>query len=195
MESVLDIADRMQERARTVIVETDVRELWTSIGATVNLIGSLKTGLLINNRDIDFHIYTDPFNLADSFSVMARLAENSRIQSIQYTNKLEAADKCIEWHAFYKDQDGYTWQIDMIHILNESPFSGYFENVADRISEVLTRETREAILRIKNSIPAEQKVMGISIYKAVIQDGIRDVDSFRKWNENQPEPGIVSWIP
>ena len=195
MESVLDIADRMQERARTVIAETDVRELWTSIGATVNLIGSLKTGLLINNRAIDFHIYTDPFNLADSFSVMARLAENSRIQSIQYTNQLEAADKCIEWHAFYKDRDGYTWQIDMIHILNESPFAGYFENVADRISEVLTRETREAILRIKNSIPAEQKVMGISIYKAVIQDGIRDVDSFRKWNENQPEPGIVSWIP
>ncbi len=195
MESVLDTADRMQERARTVIAETDVRELWTSIGATVNLIGSLKTGLLINNRDIDFHIYTDPFNLADSFSVMARLAENSRIQSIQYTNQLEAADKCIEWHAFYKDQDGYTWQIDMIHILNESPFAGYFENVADRISEVLTRETREAILKIKNSIPAEQKVMGISIYKAVIQDGIRDVDSFLKWNENQPEPGIVSWIP
>lgn len=195
MESVLDTADRLQERARTVIAETDVRELWTSIGATVNLIGSLKTGLLINNRDIDFHIYTDPFNLADSFSVMARLAENSRIQSIQYTNQLEAADKCIEWHAFYKDQDGYTWQIDMIHILNESPFAGYFENVADRISEVLTRETREAILKIKNSIPAEQKVMGISIYKAVIQDGIRDVDSFLKWNENQPEPGIVSWIP
>ena len=195
MESVLDTADRLQERARIVIAETDVRELWTSIGATVNLIGSLKTGLLINNRDIDFHIYTDPFNLADSFSVMAKLAENSRIQSIQYTNQLEAADKCIEWHAFYKDQDGYTWQIDMIHILNESPFAGYFENVADRISEVLTRETREAILKIKNSIPAEQKVMGISIYKAVIQDGIRDVDSFLKWNENQPEPGIVSWTP
>ena len=195
MESVLDTADRLQERARNVIAETDVRELWTSIGATVNLIGSLKTGLLINNRDIDFHIYTDPFNLADSFSVMAKLAENSRIQSIQYTNQLEAADKCIEWHAFYKDQDGYTWQIDMIHILNESPFVGYFENVADRISEVLTRETREAILRIKNSIPAEQKVMGISIYKAVIQDGIRDLDSFLKWNESQPEPGIVSWIP
>ncbi|GBC61645.1 hypothetical protein DENIS_2607 [Desulfonema ishimotonii] len=195
MESILDIASQMQKEAWAVIEDTDVMGLWASIGATINLVGSLKTDLLINNRDIDFHIYTNPFKLADSFSVISRLAENKRIKMINYSNLLEAEDKCIEWHAFYDDQDGNSWQIDMIHILNESPYVGYFENVAERISKVLTSETREAILRIKNAIPIDKKVMSIQIYQAVIKDGIRDIESFRRWKEQNPEDGIITWVP
>jgi hypothetical protein len=195
MESILDIARQMQNEAWAVIEDTDVMGLWASIGATINLVGSLKTDLLINNRDIDFHIYTNPFKLADSFSVMSRLAENKRIKMINYSNLLEAEDKCIEWHAFYDDRDGNSWQIDMIHILNESPYVGYFENVAERISKVLTSETREAILRIKNAIPIDKKVMSIQIYQAVIKDGIRDIESFRRWREQNPKDGIITWVP
>ncbi len=168
---------------------------WSSIGATINLVGSLKMGLLINNRDIDFHIYTNPFKLSDSFAVISRLAENKRIKTISYTNLLEAEDKCIEWHAFYEDLQGYCWQIDMIHILNDSPYAGHFERVAERVSEVLTQETKEAILRIKQAIPVEEKVMGIQICRAVIEHGIRDLDSFRQWQDQNPDEGIINWIP
>jgi hypothetical protein len=195
MIQIIETAERVQRKAWAVIENTKIIELWSSIGATINLVGSLKTGLLINNLDVDFHIYTNPFKLADSFSVMARLAENKRIKSINYTNLLEAEDKCIEWHAFYDDQEGNSWQIDMIHILNESIYAGYFENVAERISKVLTQETRDAILRIKSSIPINEKVMGIQIYKAVIEDGIRDFDSFLRWKERNYNNGIITWIP
>ncbi|SDT84890.1 hypothetical protein [Desulfobacula phenolica] len=195
MNHILEIAEQIQKKAWGVIDDINIIELWSSIGATINLVGSLKTGLLINNRDIDFHIYTNPFRLADSFSVISRLAENKRIKTINYTNLLEAEDKCIEWHAFYDDQEGYSWQIDMIHILNESPYVGHFENVAERISKVLTQETREAILRIKNDIPIRKKVMGIQIYKAVIENGIRDIDSFWQWKQQNPDGGIITWIP
>ena len=145
----------------------------------------LKWACFINNRDVDFHIYTNPFKLADSFSAISKLAENKRIKTITYANLLEADDKCIEWHASYETRQGESWQIDMIHILNESPYAGYFEKVAERISEVLTEETREAILNIKHSIPTEKKVMGIQIYRAVIEKGIRDIDSFWEWNEKK----------
>lgn len=109
-----------------MIQETGVVEIWSSIGATVNLVGSLKTGLLVARRDIDFHIYTNPFKFSDSFLAISRLAENKRVKTIEYKNLLEAEDKCIEWHANYEDENRSSWQIDMIHILNESPYAGFF---------------------------------------------------------------------
>lgn len=195
MKDIFQTAKQLQEKAWSVIEETDVITHWTSIGATINLVGSLKTELMVNNRDIDFHIYTNPFKISDSFLAMSRFAENKRIKTITYANLLESEDKCIEWHALYDDPDGNSWQIDMIHILNGSPYAGYFENVAERISKVLTNETREAILRIKNAIPVDKKVMSIQIYKAVIEDGVRNLEAFWEWKKQNPDEGIIAWVP
>ena len=195
MNNILQLSQQAQDEAWAVIRETGVIDHWTSIGATVNLVGSLKTGLLINNYDIDFHIYTDPFKLADSFLAISRLAENKRIKTVNYSNLLEAEDGCLEWHASYEGRNGKSWQIDMIHILNESPYAGFFENVADRISKVITPETREAILRIKHDIPEDKKVMSIKVYQAVIEGGVRDMESFWKWENENPNDGIITWAP
>ena len=195
MKEIIEVAESMQQDAWKVIGDSNIIDTWSSIGATVNLVGSLKTGLLINNRDVDFHIYTTPFSLSDSFLAMSKLAENKRIKKISYENLLDSEDQCVEWHAVYEGEDGHVWKIDMIHILNESPYAGYFEKVAERISAVLTPETREAILKIKNGIPSERTVMGIQIYKAVIQDGIRSVDSFWQWKEHNSDDGIIKWMP
>lgn len=195
MNQIYSIVSSMQKQAWDIINDTDLIGIWTSIGATINLVGSLKTGLLINNRDIDFHIYTNPFRLSDSFSAVSRLAQNRRIKSISYTNLLEDHDKCLEWHAFYNDTMGCSWQINMFHILNESPWAGYSEKVDQRISEMLTQETRRAVLEIKNAIPSQEKLTGIQVYKAVIEDGIRDVDSFWEWKKQNPEQGIIKWMP
>ncbi len=195
MKSDTETAEQIQAKAWSVIEDTGIIEHWTSIGAEVNLVGSLKTGLLINNLDIDFHIYTDPFCLADSFAAISRLAENKRIKTISYSNLLEAEDQCIEWHAFYEDRNSNTWQIDMIHILKESPYAGYFEKVAERISAVLTPETREAILRIKHEIPLDKKEMSILVYQAVIEGGVRSTEEFMRWKKQNPNDGIVEWMP
>jgi hypothetical protein len=158
-------------------------------------VGSLKTGLLIQHRDIDFHIYTDPFSLSDSFLAMARLAANPGIESIRYKNLLQANDRCIEWHAIYRHSGGDSWQIDMIHMPNDSPYAGYFERVAERVATVLTPETREAILTIKYSIPAEKEAKGIEVCRAVIEGGVRDERSFWEWKQNHTEDGIITWMP
>ena len=195
MGNLLAKSQQLQQQAWAVIEETGVIKHWEAIGATINLVGSLKTGLLIKNRDIDFHIYTDPFKLADSFAAIAKLAENDRIQEVSYTNLLKAEDKCIEWHASYQDRQGALWKIDMIHILKDSPFAGFFESVAERIAEALTEESREAILRIKHALPAEEQVMSIQVYQAVIESGVRDIESFWLWKNQHSSAGIITWVP
>ena len=80
---------------------------------------------------------------------------------------LATEERCLEWHAWYEDQEGELWQLDMIHIEKGSRYDGYFEEVARRISAALTDETREAILRLKWETPDTEKIAGIEYYMAV----------------------------
>ena len=165
------------------------------IGAKVNLVGSLRTGLLMKHRDIDFHIYTSPLDLSASFRAMAELAENTSIKKIEYTNLLHTAEACIEWHAWYQDMEGELWQMDMIHIQEGSRYDGYFERAAERISAVLTDEMRLAILKLKYETPDTEKIMGVEYYQAVIQDGVRSYPEFEEWRRLHPAVGVVEWVP
>ena len=56
MEHLLELAKRNQERAWEVIRQTDIINIWKSVGAEINLVGSLNMGLLMKHKDIDFHI-------------------------------------------------------------------------------------------------------------------------------------------
>jgi len=194
MGDILKLAQEYEHQAWKVVRETEIVEIWKSCGASeVNLIGSLKNGLLIKHRDIDFHIYSKEFRLSDSFAAMAKLAENPRIKNITYINLLDTSEVCLEWHAWYEDDEKNLWQLDMIHLRSDSPYAGHFEKIASEIGALLTPETRERILTIKNSVPEGQKVMGIEIYKAVLQNNIRDYESFLSWRSKQNFTGIVAW--
>ncbi|SHI80903.1 hypothetical protein SAMN02745216_00566 [Desulfatibacillum alkenivorans DSM 16219] len=195
MEDLLKKAELLDEQARQVIQDVRLMESWKSVGATLNMVGSFAMGLMMNHRDIDCHVYTNPFSLPDSFLAVSKIAENPRVRSVNYINLLDAEDKCLEWHAVYEAPDGQAWKIDMIHILVDSVFAGHFEKVAERVSKALTPESRLAVLSIKNAMPADQNVMGIEIYQAVIQHGMRDIQSFLDWKARQPEAGIITWMP
>ena len=110
-------------------------------------------------------------------------------------NALDAQDQCLEWHAWYADADERLWQIDMIHMPRGSAWDGYFERVADRISAVLTDETRRAVLQIKYDTPDEVKIMGIEYYQAVLRDGVRTYAEFEAWRAANPVEGILEWMP
>ena len=195
MNELTKIAAANQQRAREVIRDSGLEAAWRSVGAEPNLVGSLRTGLLMTHHDIDFHIYSSPLRVADSFAAMARLAENSRIHRIEYGNLLDTSEECLEWHAWYADADDQLWQIDMIHMPRGSAWDGYFERVADRISAVLTDETRRAVLQIKYDTPDEVKIMGIEYYQAVLRDGVRTYAEFEAWRAANPVEGILEWMP
>lgn len=193
--NIFELAKRNQQKAWEIIEDTRIVRIWEGIGAKVNLVGSLRTGLLMKHRDIDFHIYTSPLDLSASFRVMAELAENMSIKKIEYTNLLHTAEACIEWHAWYQDMEGELWQMDMIHIQEGSRYDGYFERVAERISAVLTDEMRLAILKLKYETPDTEKIMGVEYYQAVIQDGVRSYPEFEEWRRLHPVVDVVEWMP
>lgn len=96
---ILELASRNQQTAWEILERTGLISAWESIGGTVNLVGSLKTGLLMKSRDIDLHIYTDRLDVADSFSVMQKLAAALPLKEVLYGNLADTEEECLEWHA------------------------------------------------------------------------------------------------
>ena len=187
------LAEQNQLRAHRVLEETKVLDIWAASGIKAELVGSLRMGLMMCNLDIDMHVYSD--SLEAGFEAITRLALNPRIRRIEYRNLLDAEDQCLEWHAWYEAPDGDTWQIDMIQIHSESPYAGYFERVADAIKAKLAPESRQAILKIKYSIPEDQKIMSIEVYQAVLRDGVRDYAEFMEWKQRTQPQEIIEWMP
>jgi len=195
MNDILEIAAANQQRAREVIRDTDLEAIWRSVGAEANLVGSLRTGLLMKHRDIDFHIYSEPPLLPSGFAAMARIAENASVRRIECVNLLHTDEKCVEWHAWYEDRDGELWQIDMIHIEAGSAYDGYFERFARRLQRALTPEMRQAVLRLKFETPDHEKISGVEIYRAVVQGGVRTRTELERWRAEHPLTGISEWMP
>lgn len=73
--------------AQKIIEELQIRKAWQSIGAEVNLVGSLACGLLCKHLDIDFHVYSDIVNIEDSFRVVAKLATNKFVKKVSYLRR------------------------------------------------------------------------------------------------------------
>jgi hypothetical protein len=195
MKHIEEIAAKNQQKAWGIIKDTDIIPIWKSVNAEIYLVGSLKMGLLVTHRDIDFHIYSAFLNIQDDFAAIAKLAENPHIKRIEYGNLLDTDEKCIEWHAWYEHDSKELWQMDMIHIIKGSVYDGYFEKVAERVSAILTDETRQAILRLKYETPETEKIMGIEYYQAVIRDGVRTYSELTQWRIEHPVCGVIKWMP
>ena len=188
------IANNNLQKAMLIIEKSGVRQTWEAIGATVNQVGSMAMGLLMKHRDIDFHIYTDKLDIAESFEVMKKICANPAVTRMEYRNLADTEEACLEFHIWFM-LDDEEWQIDMIQILKGSPFDGYFEHVAQRIKAVLTPETRRTILELKYQTPDNEHIMGIEYYQAVIADGVHSYPEFMEWRKTHPANGIISWCP
>ena len=195
VEDIISLAEKNLTAAKKVIQNCGIIKAWQDIGAEINLVGSVRMGLLMTHRDIDFHIYTQNLSIAESFKAVAKIAAHPEIEKITYGNLLNEEDSCLEWHAWYRDNEKNLWQIDMMHIRRGSAYDGFFEKQADRICAVMTPAQKETILRLKYETPAEEKIGGIEYYMAVIRDGIKDWKSFSAWRKANPQTVIISWLP
>ena len=192
---ILELALHNQQTAWNILEHTGIIPAWERIGATVHLVGSLKSGLLAKSRDIDLHIYTDTLNIAASFSVMQELAERLSLKEVQFKNLIQTEEECIEWHAIYEDEDMNTWKFDMIHIRKGSKYDGVVEKVTAAITNQLTPEIKNTILQIKFDVPDGIQIPGIEIYHAVFVGGVRNYGELEQWRKTNPLTNSLDLLP
>jgi len=196
MKNILKLSQQNISKAKQIIEELKIKQIWESLNCKCNLIGSVKTELLLEHLDIDFHTYSDVFSIEQSFKAISKISENPKIKEIYYKNLLNEEDMCLEWHLNYEETPERIWTIDIIHIKNESPYAGLIERVTDKINQIMTEEYRNAILNIKwQSYKAQKKISGIEIYQAVIDHNIADLEEFLSWQKTKRLPLISLWEP
>lgn len=189
----IEKSQQNQKRAWEVVRKSRLVPLWEGIGVKVNLVGSLKIGVLAKHLDIDFHIYTPELKLGQSFDIMAQITENLEAKSCQFINLSETQEECFEWHLTCLDTENKLWQIDIIQIKQGSKYDGHFENIAEKIKSLMTEEQKQTILKLKFETPENIKISGMEYYKAVIQDNVKNIDELLKWKGKHQFSGIIEW--
>ena len=192
---ILELALHNQQTAWKILEYTGIIPAWERIGATVHLVGSLKSGLLAKSKDIDLHIYTDKLDIAASFSVVQELAKRLSLKEVQYKNLIQTEEECIEWHALYEDEELNSWKFDMIHIRKHSKYDGVVERVTAAIMNRLTPELRKTILQIKLDVPDGVQIPGIEIYHAVFAGGVRSYEELEQYRKTNPLTNSLDWLP
>jgi predicted nucleotidyltransferase len=192
---ILKIADKNQQEALKILEDTRIIPTWENIGATVNLVGSIKSGLLMKSKDIDMHIYTNKLSISESFSVIQELAERLSLKEIQYKNGIDTEEECIEWHVWYEDKDKNLWKFDMIHIRKGSKYDGKVEQVTNAIIKRLNPEIRRTILQIKYDVPDGIIIPGIEIYHAVFSGKVKSYEEMELWRKTNHLTNSLDWLP
>lgn len=193
-QEIFDLAFANQEKAKMVLEKSGIIKIWEQHGCRVNLIGSLRMGLLASHRDIDLHVYSKGITEERSFAIAAQIAKCPEVTEIKCINGLHTYEHCIAWHILYR-YEGEIWQLDVIHIEEGSEYDGYFERMADRITDMLTPMKRELILRLKFDTPADKDYHGVEYYEAVISDGINNMTDLEEWVNVHRKKPICYWIP
>ncbi len=195
-DELINTSNRNLKKAHQIMDELKIQEIWEGLNSTCNLVGSVKTGLLLHHLDIDFHTYSDTFSIEDSFKAISMICRSPKIKEVTYLNLLEEDDMCLEWHLSYEENPDCFWTIDIIHIKNESPYAGMIERVTERIMAVLNSKLKETILEIKQgSWLANEKYPAIEIYQAVIEDKIKTFEEFKEWRKSRNMSKISLWEP
>jgi len=195
MKKVFDLASVNQSKALGVLAKSGMADIWRAAGCRVNLVGSLRMGLLANHKDIDLHVYSRGITEEGSFAIAAKIARNPNVAEIRCINGLNTDEKCISWHIFYRSDDNEIYKFDIIHIEEHSQYDGFFENMADRIVAVMTDEQRETILSLKFQTPENINIHGVEYYEAVIADNITTLEELKLWVGEHRRKEPYYWIP
>lgn len=194
---MIDILQRAAERRRiavSILAELQLVEQWARFGRPV-IVGALAYDL-ISDPDIDMEIYCPDLRIEHGFDVLRACSENRRVTQALFANHLYGPDKALYWQLRVQGDDGREWKIDMWSAPDDYdlPRSEYF---IEPMKAALCEETRRAILELKEIRHTDPALMCISIdlYRAVMQDGVRNAEGLRNWLENHETGQLTDWKP
>lgn len=187
-------ADR-QVQAERIIRALDLPGRWSQYGEPI-VVGAVAHGL-VGKPDIDLEVFCERPRIEDGFAVVSALALQPGVWKVRFSNELDGPDCGLYWQLRYRDPGSATqevWKIDMWLLGHDCP-GPVARDLIEPMRRALTTETRAAILAIKRDTLAELDVHGIDVYRAVLDDGVRDTAHFRDWLTTHRIDGLTHWHP
>ncbi|MEX2969135.1 hypothetical protein [Streptomyces sp. C184] len=195
---MLDEQDALRAEAEGVYGDLRLDELLADVG-TPAIVGSAALGLMVR-RDLDVDVTCERLDDAAVTSVAAvgaRLAAHPRVRLVTFRND------CGTWNRepdAYPDglylgvecraSSGATWNLDVWFLDNPERQSSTVHLTTMRPR--LTDESRAAILEIKRAWADRPEygttVKSFDVYRAVLDDGVRDPARFETWVGQRRKP-------
>ncbi|HEY0500836.1 MAG TPA: hypothetical protein VGD48_34185 [Kutzneria sp.] len=185
--------EKLQIEAHAVCTDLNIDALLAEFGDPVHT-GSSVLGLMVR-RDVDITVACPKLDTEAVARLGARLAGHERIWKVQFRNDTgrwnvepEQYPDGLYLGLSYGSAEGHKWNFD-IWFVDEPARMPDLEHVAT-LPPRLTAETRRAILAIKQAWadnPAYGKtVRSYTIYRSVLDDGVRTPDDFDRWLADHP---------
>lgn len=165
-----------KQEAQKIIDELDIMAVIENVRDT-RVVGSVALDVIVK-PDIDIHIVVeDLFNAIDK--IYRHLISNDNIHEVKIKDFgvagiLVGVDE-------YKTENR-TWSIDF-WVTTDEATTGFAD--VKKLLQDMSEEHRRIIIQIKNEyyskLGGTSNGLSPKIYKAVVYDGVKDIESFRRW--------------
>lgn len=196
------------QAAHRLLERLDFLHRWGRYGKP-ELVGALSLGLVVR-PDIDFEVYADKAEVSHGFCVYREIASLPGVRQVLFVDHRDSPDadsggaarvldpplyQELYWQVRVLEED-VEWKIDCWHLEHSHPHAHWGRRFSDAMDHALTRETRDAILRIKETARDDGDVHGIHIYRAVLQAGVRTPAEFERWRHRYGLSAALNfWLP
>lgn len=182
-DELLNQQTNLHNEAQEVLSKSGLLEIISKYGE-VDIGGSFKTGLMVW-RDIDIGVYALPSE-DELWKIAREIYTIKNISSLTIMNNFRKGNVNYPkgWYFGIKIKEKEnTWKIDLWFAKEKADLE--FENW---LIENLNDENKKYILEIKSFVwenPKYKKtIFSIDIYKAVIEDSVKDIKGFEKFLKN-----------
>ena len=186
--------EKLQIEAHAVCTDLDIDGRLAAFGEAVHT-GSSVLGLMVR-RDVDITVACDQLDAAAVARLGAELAGHERIWKVQFRNDTgrwnvepEQYPDGLYLGLGYGSAEGHKWNFD-IWFVDEPARQPDLEHVKT-LPPRLTTETRRAILAIKQAWADNpdygKTVRSYTIYRSVLDDGVRTPADFTRWLSARPK--------
>ncbi|MFE9407318.1 hypothetical protein ACFYN0_00735 [Streptomyces sp. NPDC006704] len=189
--SLLQRQDARQEQARAVLDELQPLLRWEQFGIP-KLCGSMSYGLLVA-PDIDIEIY-GALQVDAGFCLVSEWARNPAVDRVLFLNAVNESDAGLGWEVRHRI-GGVPWMVQMwlLPVDYNGPRSA---DLVEPMRAALCRQSRSAILGIKEALVArDTEYRSIDVYRAVLDDGVKNVEEYDRWCRSYSSTGMLNWRP
>ena len=194
MSEIISRAENRQQIAEHILCELDLVNQWNRFGMC-NVVGAVAYHLVVA-PDIDMEIFCSNLKIEDGFEIIRACALHPKVTKTRFWNALGPPHFGLYWQIRY-NYEGEEWKIDMWSMADS-----YSEPCGTHLTEpmiaALTPDSRQTILSLKEIVLKENTLdcPSIQIYRAVLDDYIRDFDELKAWLPENSLPGVVTdWKP